>query len=480
MVTPATKKSKVCPAAAQRPAGRLWRIRQVEHANLDRKAHQALKNLIVTRQFAPGDKIPQEKLAAELGISRTPLVNALKLLEKENLVEARPRRGYVPHRCKVALLIETSNSYGRELLQGVGSWLREGATWSIRLSEQGPGANVPSWLRTWKGDGVIARVDNRRIASALRSTGLPVVDVSAALVNPVFPRVVIDSRAGTKLAFDHLRERGFRSFGYCGDRRFTWSLQRARFFAEYVREVGETLFHYDDAIGADAPADAEREVEAIARWLRSLPKPAGVLACCDVRGQQVLAACQEAGLAVPDDLAVIGVHNDELLCNLCEPPLTSVIPNARMAGYEAASLLSRLMRGDDLPMSVRQIEPLGVAMRQSTDVVAVGDAKVSAAVSYIRDHVNEGIDVADLLRAVPMSRTLLERKFKKMLGQTPHEHILRTRLARVKTMLADTELSIALIADRTGFEHAEYLSVAFHREIGMTPTKWRSLNRVRR
>lgn len=386
----------------------------------------------------------------------------------------------MPHRRKVALLIETSNAYGRELLHGIRSWLREGGAWSIRLSEHGRGASVPPWLREWKGDGVIARVDTRRIATALRATGLPVVDVSAALETPVFPRVVTDSRAVTKQAFDHLRERGFRHFGYCGDRRFTWSQQRARYFAEHVREAGGTLSHYDDEAGdGDGPADAEQEVGAIVRWLKALPKPAGVLACYDVRGQQVLAACQEAGLAVPDDVAVVGVHNDELLCDLCEPPLTSVIPNARRAGYEAALLLSRMMAGETLPVSVRWIEPLGVAMRQSTDVVAVGDAKVSAAVRYIRDHLNQAIDVADVLRAVPMSRTLLERKFKALLGQTPHEHILRARLSRVMAMLAGTDLSIAQIAERSGFEHAEYLSVAFRREHGETPTSWRSRHRVR-
>jgi LacI family transcriptional regulator len=385
----------------------------------------------------------------------------------------------MPHRRKVALLIETSNAYGRELLQGIRSWLREGGAWSIRLSEHGRGATVPSWLRGWKGDGVIARVDTRRVATSLRATGLPVVDVSAALEAPAFPRVVTDSRAVTRLALEHLKERGFRSFGYCGDRRFTWSVQRARFFAEHVRaETGAALTVYEDALGDEASADAEREVGAIARWLKGLPKPVGVLACYDVRGQQVLAACQEAGLAVPEDVAVIGVHNDELLCDLCEPPLTSVIPNARRAGYEAALLLERMMKGERLPVAVRWIEPLGVALRQSTDVVAVGDAKVSAAVRYIRDHAAEGIDVTDVLRAVPMSRTLLERKFKTLLGQTPHEHILRTRLARVRAMLAGTDLSVALIADRTGFEHAEYLSVAFRRETGMTPTAWRAQHRV--
>ncbi len=204
----------------------------------------------------------------------------------------------MPHRRKVALLIETSNAYGRELLQGVRSWLRERGEWSIRLSEQGRGASVPPWLRTWKGDGVIARVETRRVATALRATGIPVIDVSAALETPVFPRVVTDSRAVTELALGHLRERGFRHFGYCGDRRFSWSVQRERFFADHLRvQLGAKLAIYDDSLPDALAGDAEHAVAAIARWLKRLPKPVGVLACYDVRGQQVLAACQEAGLA---------------------------------------------------------------------------------------------------------------------------------------------------------------------------------------
>jgi LacI family transcriptional regulator len=381
----------------------------------------------------------------------------------------------MPHRRKVALLIETSNTYARELLHGVRAWLRERKNWSICFSEQGRGAGVPGWLARWEGHGIIARVTSRRMAEALAATGLPVVDVAAALPEPAFPRVATDSEAATQLALDHLRERGFRHFAYCGDPRFWWSEQRERYFAAQVRAAG-----FECAVFGPRAVRAGTEQATLVRWLISLPKPVAVLACYDVRGQQVLEACAEAGLAVPDEVAVIGVHNDELLCDLCEPPLTSVIPNARRAGYEAASLLARLMEGESVAVEARLIEPVGVAQRQSTDVVAVGDAKVSAAVRYIRAHVTEGIDVSDVLRAVPMSRTLLERKFKAILGHTPHEHILRTRLARVRAMLVETDLPVALVAERTGFEHTEYLSVAFRRATGLTPSGYRARHRAAR
>lgn len=384
----------------------------------------------------------------------------------------------MPKRRKVALLIETSNSYARELLQGVRLWLQEQRSWSIRLSEHGRGAGVPTWLRTWEGHGIIARVTSARMAAALRATGLPVVDVAAALPEPLFPRVVTDSRAAVQLAAEHLRERGFRHFAYCGDRRFWWSDLRERYFREYLGSIGADCRSFNGT--GRGRSDSDGEMAGLVKWLHALPKPVGVFACYDLRGQQVLEACAEAGLAVPDQVAVIGVHNDELLCDLCEPPLSSVMPNARRAGYEAASLLSRLMEGERVPVETRTIEPLGVVQRQSTDVVAVNDPRISAAVRFIRDHATEGIDVSDVLRAVPMSRTLLERGFKRLLGHTPHEHILRAKLARVRAMLVDTDLPVALIAERTGFEHTEYLSVAFRRETGRTPSAYRKRHRAPR
>jgi LacI family transcriptional regulator len=380
-------------------------------------------------------------------------------------------------RKKVALLIETSNGYARELLQGIRAWQREYGAWAIRLSEHSRGTAVPGWFRDWRGDGVIARVENPGIAAALQKMGLPVVDVSAALAQTPFPRVATDSKAVTLLAAEHLREQGFRHFAYCGDARFLWSVRLSDFFRDSVLALGGTCAFFPSHLRATDNA-AEAEIAAIARWLKKLRKPVGVLACYDVRGQQVLEACKLAGLGVPVDVAVLGVHNDELLCELCDPPLSSVIPNARRAGYEAAAVLARMMAGEKVAATVRLISPLGVSARPSTDVVTVNDAPVAAAVRYIREHALRGIGVEDVLRAVPMSRTLLERRFRRMLGQSPGAHILKVRIEHVKTLLATTGLPIGAIAERGGFEHAEYLSVAFRRETGMTPTKYRAKHHV--
>lgn len=375
----------------------------------------------------------------------------------------------MPTTPKVALLIETSNSYARELLQGVRAWVREHAAWTIRLTEQGRGAAVPDWLRGWDGHGVIARVESTAIARGLTATGLPVIDVSAALPELVFPRVATDARGTARLAAGHLAERGLRHFAYCGDRRFHWARRRGEEFSAAVRALGGGC-----ATFSPPPGSVDEEVDAIARWLRQLPRPVGVLGCLDRRGQQVLAACRQAGLRVPDEVAVIGVHNDELLCELCDPPLSSVMPNARRAGYEAAALLAAAMQGRRVPVRLHEIPPVGVAARQSTDLGAVGDPKLAQVLRLMREQAATGINVADVLRAVPMARTALERRFKAVLGTSPHAHLRRLRMERVRELLIHSSLPIGEIAAATGFEHVEYLSAMFRRECGMSPRAFRA------
>lgn len=372
------------------------------------------------------------------------------------------------------MLIETSNSYARELLHGVREWVREHGPWAIRLTEQGRGAAAPAWLRGWDGDGVIARVENTRIGRELLATGLPVIDVSAALPRLVFPRVATDAEGAARLAATHLIERGLRHFAYCGDRRFHWARRRGDAFAEATRAVGGRCPQFTPRLG---PVDVE--VGEIAEWLKTLPRPVGVLASLDLRGQQVLAACRLAGLVVPEEVAVIGVHNDELLCELCDPPLSSVIPNAQRAGHAAAALLARAMAGKKVPLALHEIAPLGVAARQSTDLAAVGDPKLSGAVRFMREQAAGGANVADVLRAVPMARTTFERRFKAVLGMTPHSHLRKLRIERVQHLLVSTRLPVREIAASLGFEHPEYLSAMFRRECGLRPLEFRARYGVR-
>ena len=383
-----------------------------------------------------------------------------------------PQREHV--RPRVALLIETSNRYGRDLLQGIHDWIRAGGRqWSIRLTEQARGAPLPNWLRKWEGDGIIARVDTAGIARSLRGMHLPVVDVSAERRKSEFPRVSIDNIAVARLAATHLHQRQLRHFAYCGDARHLWSKLRGRAFAQLLNETGFTCFEFPEP--ARVGKNWEQEVDAIAAWLAALPKPVGLLACYDERARQVIEACQGAKLAVPQEVAVLGVDDDQLICELCDPPLSSILPNARRTGYEAAAILSRLMKGLAAKRpSTHEIEPVRVVERRSTDAIAVADEHVAAALRYIRDHSHHGIRVKEVLEAVPVSRTLLERKFVHHLGESPHRLIKRQQIACVRQLLVESDLPIASIADMAGFDSASYLSAAFKRETGKSPRSYRA------
>lgn len=378
---------------------------------------------------------------------------------------------------KVALLIETSNRYGRDLLNGVRDWMQEHERWAVHFTEQARLAPLPGWLRTWRGDGIIARVDSLESAAILRKTGLPVVDVSAERNRSEFPRVSVDNAAVARLAAEHLLAKGFKHFAYCGDERFLWARERGAEFKRMLAAAGQQCALFDG--GGGRLKRPEAEGRALVAWLAALPRPVGVFACYDGRAQQVLEVCQLRGWAVPDEIAVLGVDNDDVVCELCSPPLSSVQLNARRTGYEAAAMLAQRMSGERAS-GTRYVLPARVVERQSTDVVSVADTRLAQALRFIREQVLTGIDVNDVLRAVPMSRTLLERKFKTLLGHSPHREIVRQRIEHVKRMLVDTDISIAAVADFAGFRDASYLSVAFRREVKESPYAYRARNRVGR
>jgi LacI family transcriptional regulator len=369
----------------------------------------------------------------------------------------------------VALLIETSNSYARSLLEGVISYVREHDCWSVYLPEQQRGGRPPTWLNRWPGDGIIARIENREIANAVVRTGLPVIDVSAARMVPGIPWVETDDAAIVSAAVEHLSERGFRHLAFCGEPRFNWSRWRWESFRKIAQEAEASVWEYQTP-----PALSwDREQRRLKDWIRWLPRPVGVMACYDIKGQQLLDACRDLGVAVPEEIAVVGVDNDHLICDLCMPQLSSVIPNAPYTGYLAAKLLDELMRGKKLPATAHLIKPLGIHTRRSTDVLVIDDADVTVALRLIRERACDGIRVADLLREVSLSRRVLESRFLKHLGRTPHQEIERVKIERVKRLLHETDLPLNTIARRTGFSSEYYLSVAFKRAVGQPPSSCR-------
>lgn len=354
---------------------------------------------------------------------------------------------------------------------GAFDFARECDDWAVHVTEHGRNRFGPEWQRAADCDGIIARVETPATARRLRALNVPVVNVSSVGLVPECVSIVADCEAITRLAAEHLLEQGFTNFGFYGVQQFCWSERRRVSFAAHLERAG-----YDCASFSVRSRDIKhwnRERTALAEWLRELPKPVGIMSCFDLLGQQLLDVCHDVPVRVPEEVAVIGVNNDELFCELCDPPMSSVALNGRRAGYEAASVLHKIMDGREVPLGMRIIPPLGVVPRRSSDFIAVPDETVAAAVRFIRQHACDGITVEDVAATVKLSRSALERRCRKVLNSTIHEQIQRVRLGQVRTMLIETDLPLKTIAFQTGFEHPEYLTVAFKRHTGLNPSEFR-------
>ena len=373
----------------------------------------------------------------------------------------------MPKPRRVALFIESSISYGRGILRGIAKYLRTRGPWSIFVEQRELGAALPGWIASWKGDGIITRSDDPR----LRRLGIPQVALhDRRPPDGRVPALLNDNREIGRQAARHLMDRGFSKLAFVGPPGEYWASERRK----GVEEAAGDVEVFETRRGA-----WEVEQRRLTSWVRRLPRPAGLVAANDVLGLRALDACRRAERAVPETMAVVGADDDAELCELSDPPLSSVRFNPEQVGFEAAALLDRLMRGGKAPRRPAAVAPLGVTARLSTDILAVEDEHVARALRYIRAHACEGMSVKDLLREVPLSRRSLEHRFRRLLGRTPKEEVRRLQVERAKSLLTGTDLKIARVSDEAGFHQPAYLSAVFRAATGMTPADYRRKARVR-
>ncbi len=381
------------------------------------------------------------------------------------------------HRPRIALLVEASRAYGRELLRGVAYFARTQVDWSLLHQEMTLDSAMPDWMRQSRIDGVIARVDTHNI-EPLRELKVPIVDVRCNRKFTGIPQVETDNGRVAELAFEHLWNRGFRRFAFCGFRFAAYSEARLRFFRNLVQQ-SECPFDFYESEGRPGSTltsleeAGSAETERLSKWLAALKRPTGLFVCNDIRGQQVLNACRYAGIAVPDDIGVIGVDDDEATCLLCDPALSSVRPDAERVGFRACEVLHDMMVGIQPTWDIELVAPKSVSERLSTNVVAVDDQELASVCRFIRQHACDGIKVSDVTEITSLSRRQLERRFREELGRTPHEQITKTQIDRVKQLLRETDMTLEQIAPKAGYSHKESLSAIFKRETGETPGDYR-------
>lgn len=385
-----------------------------------------------------------------------------------------PAKTERPH---VALLLETSHASGRDMLRGISRYLREHDSWALFHEPRGLEESFPRWLEGWNGHGIIARIQNQAQAQQLHQIGIPIVDVLGLVPELALPLVHVDDGAIARMAAAHLIERGFRHFGYVGIASLHWSIGRWDEFRRCVEKLGGSADLYELPRHGQTETSWEMMENDLAGWVANLPKPAGVMVCSDQIGPKFLEACRRAGVAVPDEVAVIGVDDDEPLCEVCNPPLSSVRPAHDDVGYAAAALLEKLMRGRKRPAKPIWIAPRGITTRISTEVLAIEDRQVAKAMSLIREQACNGIQVDDLSRQVGLSRSVLQRRFRALLKRTVHEELLNVRLRRACDLITETNLPLIEIAEKTGFKHQEYMGAVFQRHLKITPANYRQQGR---
>jgi LacI family transcriptional regulator len=384
----------------------------------------------------------------------------------------RERRGDRSRR-NVAVIVETSNDYARGILRGIHDFQREHPEWSVYLTEHGRHEPDGSFAGNWDGDGVIARIETTVMANIIRSMDVPTIDVSAARLIPELPYVETDDQTIAEQAVSHLADCGLRTIAFFGDPYYNWSRLRYQAYLRIIERLQLEPHSYMLPVRTDPQVRWYDQRDSIRSWLQKLPKPAGIFACYDACAQQLLEICRYYGILVPEDVAVVGVDDDELLCELSSPPLSSVILNSRRTGYVAASLLHQMMNGIPVDRRKYAIASLGVRKRVSTDILAVEDALVAQAIAFIRDNSQHNLTVDDVVHSVPLSRRALETRFKNAVNRTPHQEITRVRANAIRELLYVSDMTLSELAEILSFEHPEYLSVFFKKETGMTPKQYR-------
>lgn len=379
---------------------------------------------------------------------------------------------------KVALMIETSREIGRELLRGILKYARLHGPWGVHVV---PGDLMDQKLpdmRVWEGSGIIARISTKKMGDAILKSKLPVVavdleDEQLLPDHPLskLPELRNDSYAIGVMAAEFFLDMKYRHFAYVGEiDDVTWSRRRQNGFVERLAKDGFECKLYCPSKRKHVP---EVEQNELGDWLRTLSKPTALFAAMDLRGIQILTSCRLRGIRVPDEIAVLGVDNDELLCNIADPPLSSIRINAEQGGFNAAALLDRLMKGETGEPRRILFGPVRVVARRSTEYSGIDNPLVARAYEFIRNNAHRPINVVDVAKHLRSSRRAVEIRFKRAMGHTIHQEILKRRIGRIKELLLETDYSLAVIATMAGFDCEKYMSKVFLKKTGMTTSQFR-------
>ena len=377
----------------------------------------------------------------------------------------------------IGVLVDASRAYGRGICRGIANYADQRDDWLVLAHERPELDRFPSWLQKQRLDALIAYIPNQMLHRSIAALGIPVVDVHGRCRSPQIPSIESDAAAIVRVAFEFFLQSGFHHLAYCGYPSVFFSDQRQEAARMEGLDLKETIHLYSPTrrgkVGQDLYQFEKSGAETgLSKWLRALPKPVAILACNDIRGQQVINACREAGIRVPAEVAVLGVDNDEIICRLCRPTLSSVEPDGENIGYAAAESIASLLAGKRIAPR-RKIPPRGVIQRASTDTIVADHPLVVSAARLIRSQACTEASVEQICEKTGVSRSTLDNLFVAHLGRSVAAEISRTRLRRSQNLLRHSALPLSEIARSCGFSSATYFGRFFKRETGLTPNAYR-------
>lgn len=377
---------------------------------------------------------------------------------------------------RIVLLVETSREFGRQLTTGIVRYSMLNGPWSFYKEQIGLKSSIPH-LTNWKPDGIIMR--DSLIKNELLKLKIPTILVQHDSSCPKnLPVIKTNSLLIAKMASEHFIEKGFKNFAFCGFDNFEWSNNRKLYFTEHNDKAGFMTHIYSPPKSIKIH-DWEDEQRHVSEWIKTLPKPVGMLACNDDRGQHILEVCKQSGFKVPEEVAVIGVDNDPMICEIGDPPLTSIALNVESAGYEAAKLLDRLINKKKKNRLQIIVSPTHIVQRQSSDILAVNDTEVSSAIRFIRENAKNKILVNDVVKATHISRRSLEQRFRRTIHRSIYSQIRRVRIELISKVLIETGLPISQIISHFNFTDVEHIARYFKKEKGISIREFRNLHQSR-
>lgn len=386
------------------------------------------------------------------------------------------------HRRRILLEIETAIAPGRDMLRGISKFVGEihrwdvhhnAGNWSLHGSVSGP-SHIQPLPAGQIIDGVITRIyDDAACQRAhdLMNQGIAVVDILGDHDDTTLPLVHTDDNAIAKDALRHLVGQGFGRFAFFGITDTRWSLQRGESFRKEAEKMGETVSMFTVTKGSQGAGASDSE--RIEEWLKSLTLPIGVFASCDHIAPLLLEACGRLGITVPEHLAVVGVNNDTVACNVCNPTLSSIDGSHFEIGYRAARLLNDLLERNPTPDEPIYIPPSRLVVRGSSGELAINDPLIARAARFIIRNAGSPIGVDDVVASVPLSRRELQRRFRQVTGRTIHACILEARMTIAKRLLRNPEYIVDAVAELSGFGSRQHFTKTFKAQTGVTPAKYR-------